>query len=82
MGRGIFSQCRVLNKVTFEEGVTEVPAEAFDRCRTLETVVIPESVTTIGEGAFWDCVKLTTLDIPKMFRPLPYRPEGLWESST
>ena len=55
MGRGIFSQCRVLNKVTFEEGVTEVPAEAFDRCRTLETVVIPESVTTIGEGAFWDC---------------------------
>lgn len=43
---------RSLNKVTFTEGITTIPASAFDGCNGINEIVLSQSVTIIKERAF------------------------------
>lgn len=47
-----FKGNRELMKVTLEEGVISIGADAFRDCGILSDIIIPKSVTKIGSGAF------------------------------
>ena len=46
-------------EVTFREGVTAVPANAFKGRTELTKVILPDTVKTIGDNAFTNCTKLS-----------------------
>ncbi|MCK9470186.1 MAG: leucine-rich repeat protein [Bacilli bacterium] len=48
-----------LEKVTFEEGVVEIGAQAFINCVKLKDLKLPESLEIIGKQAFMNCLQLT-----------------------
>ena len=48
-------------KVTIEDGVTDIPSNAFEDCNYLIMVDIPASVTKIGFRAFFGCDNLTRI---------------------
>ena len=52
-----FEGCSNLEKVEFEEGITQIPTGIFGNTG-LENVKIPDTVTSIGERSFADCTKL------------------------
>ena len=54
----------LFNKLSIEEGVTTVGANAFYYCDTLTDVTIADTVTTIGANAFEGCTGLTTIPLP------------------
>ena len=47
-----------VKNVTIDEGVTEIPDNAFKGCGNLKNIAIPDSVTGIGDSAFSDCSAL------------------------
>ncbi|MBP5308772.1 MAG: leucine-rich repeat domain-containing protein, partial [Clostridia bacterium] len=51
-------------KVTIEDGVTDIPSNAFEDCKYLIIVEIPASVTKIGYRAFFGCDNLTRISFP------------------
>ena len=52
-----FEGCSNLEKVEFEEGITQIPTGIFGDTG-LKEVEIPDTVTSIGERSFADCTKL------------------------
>ena len=52
-----FAGCSNLEKVEFEEGITQIPTGIFGDTG-LKEVEIPDTVTSIGERSFADCTKL------------------------
>jgi hypothetical protein len=48
-----FAGNRVVEKVTFEDGFTSIPARAFAYCRSIREVVVPSTVTAVYDHAFW-----------------------------
>ena len=62
------SYCKLLKEVVIEEGITEIPDNAFyddvdgNSYNYLEKVTIPDSVTKIGYDAFYGLTSLTTLN--------------------
>ncbi len=60
---GPFYGCGNLNKITFEEGITEIPSLLFANCSGIESVDIPDSVTRVGSGSFLNCVNLSTVEL-------------------
>ena len=63
-----------LETVTFEEGVTKIPAKLFNQCTSLKEITIPDTVTEIGEWAFSYCTNLSQVTLSKnltfIFKPL------------
>ena len=45
IGRGMFRNCKKLEKFTIKEGTTAIRFEAFSGCTSLKEIVIPTSVT-------------------------------------
>lgn len=61
IGSSAFSNCTCA--VIFEEGITEIPSNAFSTSK-VSSVTIPSTVTSIGSSAFWGCSNLSELIIP------------------
>ncbi len=53
-----------LETVTFVDGATVVPDNAFSGCTKLKTVNLPDSITKIEDEAFYGCNSLSSLVIP------------------
>lgn len=51
-GTDIFSQCKKLRKLTFEEGVTAIGEKFAFQCPALSIVHLPSTIQYIGRGAF------------------------------
>ncbi len=64
---GPFANCEKLKKVTFEEGMEQIPSYILD-CGNykskIKSVVIPASVTKIGSHAFHNCSSLSITKLP------------------
>lgn len=58
-----FSRAALLSKVVLEEGITEVPRNAFLDCEALTSVTLPSTVTAIGRAAFRNTA-LTSVTLP------------------
>ena len=52
IGRGAFTGCTNLNKLTLNEGLKIIYSGAFTKCTGLKNVTIPKSVTLVQNGAF------------------------------
>lgn len=50
-----FYNCRYLEEISINNGVTSIGKSAFHTCRKLSKFIIPESIETIGDTAFEDC---------------------------
>ncbi|MCM1309043.1 MAG: leucine-rich repeat protein, partial [Butyrivibrio sp.] len=61
---GVFYDCTQLKEVTFENGITTIPAGLFRGCQGIEKIEIPNTVTKIGSAAFFECVNLKDIKIP------------------
>lgn len=61
--RGIFSHCDGLKNITFEDGVTQIPANIFAYCTGIEEVEIPDTVTRINYSSFLGCSNLKRVQI-------------------
>lgn len=53
-----------IEKVTIQEGVTEIENSAFDGCHYLKEVSLPSTLNTMGICVFEDCYSLTEIVIP------------------
>ena len=49
---GPFKGCANLSDVTFEAGITQIPAYLFRNCTGFTTITLPTGVTSIGSNAF------------------------------
>ncbi len=58
---GAFSNCRRLEKVVLNEGLTKIAINAFYNCTSLGTIDIPSTVTQIEDYAFRECSNLKTV---------------------
>ena len=61
---GTFCNCQKLTKVTFAEGVTDLPGWLFRNCTSLKEIVLPDGLLTTGEGTFCGCTNLTSVIFP------------------
>ena len=64
MSFGAFQNCKGLETLVIEDGITAIPAQCFYGCESLKKISIPASVTEIGELAFGNCASITRLIIP------------------
>ena len=53
-----------VKNVIIDDGVTEIPDNAFSGCGNLETITIPDSVTKIGDSAFAGSSSLGEVTLP------------------
>ena len=60
-----FTDCKFLDTVIFEEGMTRIPDYVLDGCKNVANVVIPKKVTEIGVDAFRGCSNLKKIIIPQ-----------------
>ena len=54
----------LITRVVVEDGITNIPKNAFHSYPNLESVYIGNTVTVIKEGAFNGCTKLSNVTIP------------------
>lgn len=67
-GSDIFSQCRRLKVLTFEEGVTHIPDKIAFNNSNLRHVNLPDSLISIGKNAFEGTVFLNNREQPVVNR--------------
>ena len=60
-----FSDCKLLQEVTMEDGVEVIGESAFKGCDVLEKVTLASTVQSIGSDAFRECPKLKEIFIPE-----------------
>lgn len=61
-----------LQKVTIEDGVTEIGNNAFKSCGMLRELKFPATLQKIGYNAFWGCNELTSLTLPEGLNSIDY----------
>ena len=61
----LISQSYTLEKITLNEGITEISSKAFRLCGALSSIVIPEGVIEIDYGAFLNCHNLASIVLPQ-----------------
>ena len=61
---------RTVETVTFADGATAVPSNAFSNCSALTTVNLPDSVEYIGYRAFDFCSALENIRLPKNLKSI------------
>ena len=59
-----FYNCRYLENITLNEGITSIGDCAFSMCIRLEKADIPSTVTSIGENGFSYCASLKSVVLP------------------
>lgn len=64
IGVGAFQDCSSISSVTFEGGLSEIPAQIFNRCSSLTAIILPQGVTSIAKLAFAGCTSLKEITIP------------------
>lgn len=60
-----FSQAKKLEKITFNDELTDIDDEAFFCCEGLTEIDLPDSIKYLGGGAFQDCIKLESIYLPE-----------------
>lgn len=60
-----FSQAKKLEKIEFNEGLTDIDDEAFFCCEGLTQVKLPDSIKYLGGGVFQNCIALEYVRIPE-----------------
>lgn len=65
IGKGVFTDCKSLKKITFPESLQAIPNEALKGCLNLSDVFMSDSIKEIGSRAFCDCSSLQKVEIPK-----------------
>ena len=63
-----------VEKVIFEEGLTEVPDNIALNCTSLKTAVLPDSCNSIGDHAFEGCTSLEV--VRSTHRSLAFKPDS------
>ena len=61
IGEFAFAECNLLKKVSFGEGLEQVPFGAFSGCSSLSEVRLPQSLKILCENAFEECASLTSV---------------------
>ncbi|MBQ7957903.1 MAG: leucine-rich repeat protein [Clostridia bacterium] len=54
-----------IEKVTFNENITEIPDVAFCCCMNLKEITIPDGIIYLGDSAFKDCINLEKVTLGK-----------------
>lgn len=54
---------KLITEVTVNDGITNIPSNAFENCENLTKVIIPQSVIYIGYGAFSGCSSLINVTL-------------------
>ena len=67
-----FEGCSNLEKVEFEEGITQIPTGIFGDTG-LKEAEIPDTVTSIGERSFADCANLEKVNLSKNLKSIGNR---------
>ena len=58
-----FGNCKLLEKVTLEEGIETIGPHAFRDCLSLASITLPSSLTSLGRYAFNGCHALSEVVI-------------------
>ena len=61
---GAFQNCRNLQKVVLETGITSIAYHALDGCSALVELVLPDTLTSIAGNSISKCTSLVDLVIP------------------
>ncbi len=61
LGSSAFAECKYLQSVVIEGGVTRIGSSAFSGCDSLKEVLLPSTLQTVESEAFYGCNKLRTL---------------------
>ncbi|MBP3360185.1 MAG: leucine-rich repeat protein [Clostridia bacterium] len=72
IGKGAFSNCEGLQKITLPESVSELGEGAFAACRQLASIVIPSKVKTIPKRCFADNINLRYISLPEGLTSIEY----------
>lgn len=64
-GTAQFKDCYSLCRISFPDGVKDIPDYFANKCLNLKEINIPSSVRTIGEHAFSECRSLPVLYLPE-----------------
>ena len=64
MGEAVFEYCDLLEDVSINCPLEEIPTRMFYKCEKLETLNLPENIKAINDFAFCDCESLKTFLIP------------------
>ena len=59
IGKGAFSGCDKVQRITINEGITQIGNKAFENCTSLETLDIPRSLMSCQYDAFDGCGMVT-----------------------
>ena len=61
LAEAMFHNCKELEQIVVEKGLTEIQSDAFSGCESLEKVLFPEGVRKVGSRAFFGCEMLERL---------------------
>ena len=62
-----------VEKINFNETVTEILPYTFANCRNLKEIDIPDSIIALGEGAFSNCTNLEKVNLGDSFELFGYK---------
>jgi len=69
-----------VKKVVIEDGITDIPKNAFYEYINITDAIIPDSVESIGDYAFYGCKSLMEIIIPGSVKRVGYRAFAACES--
>ena len=72
VGYGVFSHCKQLREVVFNDGLQKIGAYAFCGCSSLERLTLPSTVTEIGYNAFNGCTNLRVVVLNEGLQEIEY----------
>lgn len=58
IGARAFKDCKNLECIRMEEGLTTVEESAFSQCYALKTIFLPSTMTTLAKQAFYLCTRI------------------------
>lgn len=64
IGKGVFSGCKQLKKITMSNHVQKIGNDAFWDCGKLKNIKLSKNLKTLGSYAFMGCKGLKTITIP------------------
>ena len=59
----VFYNCRALESIELNEGLTSIPGVTFEECIKLNNVVLPSTIKQIDGNAFKNCTNLTNITL-------------------